>query len=138
MLRNSLKWPQRWQSCIETIEGITPAIYICGDFNIPHTIQNDTYTPTPSCNKQLLKVLNDFTVLLNLNQMIHEPTHSSGNILDFLLTNNSESIFNYITTPTAISDHYIVDVTSHLSFAKTDNRNRNSKNLNSAFDQFNF
>ena len=126
------------QSCIQTIEGITPDIYICGDFNIPHTIQNDTYTPTPSCNKQLLKVLNDFTVLLNLNQMILEPTHSSGNILDFLLTNNSESIFNYISTPTALSDHYIVDVTSHLSFTKTDNRNRNSKNLNSAFDQFNF
>ena len=126
------------QSCIETIEGITPDIYICGDFNIPHTIQNDTYTPTPSCNKQLLKVLNDFTVLLNLNQMIHEPTHSSGNILDFLLTNNSDSIFNYITTSTALSDHYIVDVTSHLSLTKTDNRNRNSKNLNSAFDQFNF
>jgi len=72
--------------------------------------------------------------------MIHKPTHSNGNILDFLLTNNSDSIFNYLCTPTALSDHFIIDVTSHLNFSMTENNysNNNNKNLISAFDSFNF
>ena len=119
------------QSCIETIEGNTPDLYICGDFNIPHTIQNDTHT---SCSNQLLNVLNNFSCLLNLNQIIHKPTHTNGNILEFLLTNNSESVFNYISTPTALSDHFIVEVTSHLTFTENNNKNADIKNLNSAFD----
>eukprot|EP00111_Clytia_hemisphaerica_P007365 TCONS_00021409-protein len=128
------------QDIIETIERNTPDIYLCGDSNIPHTIKNDSYIPSISCNKQLLDVLNNFTSILNLNQMIHKPTHSNGNILDFLLTNNSDLIFNYLCTPTALSDHFIIDVTSHLNFFMTENNynNNNNKNLISAFDSFNF
>ena len=128
------------QEIIEKIEGNTPDIYLCGDFNIPHTIINDSYTPSISCDKQLLDVLENFTLIINLNQIIHKPTHSNGNILDFLLTNNSDSIFNYISTPTVLSDHFIIDVTSHLSFCMTENKidRNNNKNLISAFDNFNF
>ena len=40
-------------SKIDTISNCTPDIYICGDFNIPHTFTNDTYTQTTSCDNQL-------------------------------------------------------------------------------------
>ena len=127
------------QSKIEAIEGCTPDLYISGDFNIPHThsISNDSYEPANSCNKQLLNILTDFMFHFNLNQIIHKPTHSNGNILDFLLTNNTDSIFNYKSTPTIHSDHFIIDVTTHLSF-NTQKKHMNEKNLNSKFDLYNF
>jgi len=73
-------------SKIETVEGCTPDLYICGDFNIPHALVNQFYAPTLSCNSSLLKILDDFTLQFNLNQLVHKPTHTNGNILDFLLT----------------------------------------------------
>ena len=108
-------------SKIETIEGCTPDILICGDFNIPHTLINNTYTQAPSCDRQLLNILNDFMMHLNLNQTIHKPTHSNGNILDFLLTNNSDMIFDYQIVPTVHSDHHMVDVSTHMTFNRTKN-----------------
>ena len=67
------------KSKINSIEGPTPEMYICGDFNIAHTITEDVYRPTQNCNYQLVNILNDF---MNLTQIIHKPTHSNGHILD--------------------------------------------------------
>jgi len=74
---------------------------------------------------------------LNLNQTIHKPTHSNGNILDFLLTNNSDMIFDYQITPTVHSDHFIVDISTHMTFNKT-RRQETKKTLHNGFDNFNF
>ena len=79
---------------IDSIQGCSPDLYICGDFNIPHVPSDDTSEPALSCNKQLLNILSDFTTHLNINQIIHKSTHRDGNILDFLFTNNTDSIFN--------------------------------------------
>ena len=124
-------------SKIETVEGCTPDLYICGDFNIPHTLSNEILQPTTSCNGQLLKIFNDFSLLLNLNQIVQKSTHTNGNILDFLLTNNSDTIFDYKTTHTIHSDHLIVDVITHLTFTKTKKIDA-QKNLNNKFDNYNF
>ena len=127
------------QSKIDAIGGCTPDLFISGDFNIPYT-QNtteDTYKPTTSCNKQLVNILIDFMTHFNLNQIIHKPTHSNGNILDFLLTNNSDSIFNYTSIPTIHSDHYIIFVTTHMTFTKQ-KKLVNKKKFNSQFDPYNF
>jgi len=43
--------------------------------------------------------------LLN-TKLYNKPTHTNGNILDFLLTNNPDTIFGYKTTHTI---HYFHD-----------------------------
>ena len=123
-------------SKIETIEGCSPDTYICGDFYIAHTSINNIYKPTASCNGSLLNILNDFTLQLNLHQIVHKPTHTNGNILDFLLTNNPDTIFDYETTHTIHSDHLIVDVNTHLTFNKS-KKIDSQKNFNSKFDKYN-
>ena len=129
-------------SCIEnkihSIEGCTPELYVCGDFNIPYTISHNSYKPSKNCNNKLLEILNDFSTTFNLNQIIQKPTHSSGNILDFLLTNNDENIFNYECIPTIYSDHFNVNIITHTNFIMNKEHINETKNLNSDFDKFNF
>ena len=49
---------------------------------------------------------------LNLTQLINQPTHITGNILDLILTSSPDSIFNlhiHYDLPLPIpSDHYII------------------------------
>ena len=124
-------------SKIETINGCRPDLYICGDFNIPHTLSNEQYIPTENCNRSLLKILDDFSLQFNLSQIVNKPTHTDGNILDFLLTNNTDMIFDYQSTPTIYSDHFNIEVVTHLSFNKTINTDT-EKIFNNEFDKFNF
>ena len=123
---------------MDSITDCTPDTYILGDFNIPHTpLSDETSTPTRNCNKQLLDVINVFKADLHINQLIHKSTHRDGNILDFLFTNNTDTIFNYTCSPTIYSDHLVVDVTTHLNF---DNHfgETEERNLISKFDLYNF
>ena len=125
---------------LQSMEGCAPEIYIFGDFNVPHTTINNVYQPTPNCNNQLVHILNDFMANFNLIQTIHKPTHRNGNILDFLLTNNLDSVFNYQCTPTIQSDHFIIDVNTHATLTNSINfrSNLNDKNFITDFDKFNF
>ena len=127
-------------SKIEAIDGPTPDIHICGDFNIPHTPINETsYTPTTSCNKQLLNILNDFMMHFNLNQIVHIATHKDGNILDFLLTNTPDMIFDYQSTPTVHSDHFTIEVSTHMTFKNKNFKNfKPEKTFHNKFDNYNF
>ncbi|XP_066920921.1 uncharacterized protein [Clytia hemisphaerica] len=124
-------------SKIETLYGCCPDLYICGDFNIPHTLSNQQCVPTVNCDRSLLKILDEFALQFNLSQIVNKSTHTNGNILDFLLTNNTDMIFNYQTTPTIYSDHYNIEVVTHLSFNKT-RITDTEKNFNNDFDKFNF
>ena len=123
---------------IFNLPGSTPDTYILGDFNIPHTPMNvEASIPTQNCNNQLLGVLNDFIADMNITQVIHKPTHRNGNILDFLLTNNTDNIFNYTCTPTIYSDHLVIDVSTHLNF-DIQHKETEKRNLISDFDLYNF
>ena len=73
-----------------------------------------------------------------MNQIIRKPTHKEGNVLDFLLTNNSESIYNYHCLPTLWSDHFIVSISSHFVLETTTNHENSPKIMNSPFDNLNF
>ena len=122
---------------IDSIQGLTPDIYIFGEFNIPHTRTGHKSVPTTNCNNQLLNTFQDFKTHMNINKIIHKPTHREGNILDFLMTNNTDSIFNYTCSPTVFSDHFIIDVTSNLNFANTADQ-AEKRNLVSKFHFYNF
>ena len=74
---------------------------------------------------------------MNINQIIHKPTHCEGNILDFLLTNNTDSIFSYTCSPTIHSDHFIIEVMTHLNFENMGIQSE-ERNLKSNFDLYNF
>ena len=74
---------------------------------------------------------------MNITQVIHKPTHRNGNILDFLLSNNTDTIFNYTCTPTIFSDHLVIDVSTHLNF-DIQHKKTEKRNLLSDFDPYNF
>ena len=98
---------------INNIEG-TPDLIIGGDFNLPHTNWNDS-SPSSQCpnqEKEMIATLTSFCDELHLTQVIKEPTHYQGNILDLVLTNNTSLIHNILVTPTSrcISHHSMVSI----------------------------
>ncbi len=79
---------------------------ILGDFNFP-----DINWDTLSGSSPGAKLLCDFTSDQNLCQLVEDPTHSKGNILDIVLTNSPEVISNLIVQPLSYlpclsSDHH--------------------------------
>jgi hypothetical protein len=94
--------------------GDTPDLIIGGDFNLPH-ISWDTNSPSRQCpneEKEMLATLNTLCSELHLTQVIKEPTHYQGNILDLVFTNNTNLIHNTIVTSTirSISHHSMVTI----------------------------
>ena len=98
---------------INSIEG-TPDIIIGGDFNLPHT-DWENYLPKHQCPRQekemletIIKMCNEF----HLSQVIKEPTHYQGNILDLIFTNNTNLIHHIIVTPSlrSTSHHSMVTI----------------------------
>ena len=76
-----------------------------------------------------------------LNQIIHKPTHKDGNVLDLILTNNTDLVHSYHCVPTLnlISHHFIVEVAStyNTSF-HTESKNKildGSLNMYNYFDE---
>ena len=98
---------------INSIDG-TPDLIIGGDFNLPH-INWDSYSPSRQCpneEKEMLATLNSICSELHLTQVIKEPTHYQGNILDLVFTNNIHLIHNTIVVPSLrnISHHSMVTI----------------------------
>ena len=90
---------------------------IVGDFNLPDINWNTLQGTTPSS-----KSFCDFVFEHNLSQLVHEPTHIHGNILDLILTNCSDyisdvSIFNHNIR--LFSDHSIISFSLSLSAPST-------------------
>ena len=79
--------------------------FLGGEFNLPD-IDWRTSLSSSSYHMSLISIFQDY----NLKQLIHEPTHNSGNILDILLTDrfleNEPVVFDC-----AFSDHRAVGVT---------------------------
>ena len=93
---------------------------ILGDFNLP-----DINWDTLSCTSPSSKDFCDFVLKHNLQQLVGEPIHLKGNILDLVLTNSPE-IINYpkVHNPTCLpcmsSDHYPISfsILSSVSSSK--------------------
>ena len=73
-------------------------IIICGDFNMPDA-NWDTLTATTTDSSSVI----DHILDIGLEQIVHFPTHISGNILDLVFTNLSYSEVS--SHPVNFSDH---------------------------------
>jgi len=96
---------------ISTVDG-TPDIIIGGDFNCPH-MNWKSWTPNQGCpkdEKEMLQTLIDFNSQLLLTQIIMEPTHYQGNLLDIVLTNNTSLIHSHtvLPVPGSLSHHSMI------------------------------
>ena len=81
-------------------------VIITGDFNLPdinwHTLSSTSTISNAFC---------DFIFDNSLTQLIDQPTHTKGNILDLLLTNMDDLVTNLTISPTnnwISSDHFII------------------------------
>lgn len=81
-------------------------LIVCGDFNAPNVNWNTLSAATPYGVK-----LCDVVYNKNLVQLVEEPTHSHGNILDLILSNSLEIVSHVCVdskTCSALSDHYLI------------------------------
>jgi len=86
---------------LQSLNSSTNSLLLLGDFNFIGI----------RCVVYLLKLW-DIIFSLNLSRLISEPTHIAGNILDLILTNIPDHIFNvnvHCEPPQLIPlDHYII------------------------------
>ena len=98
-----------------------PDIIIGGDFNLPKT-DWPACTPRPgssTAEKDMAHLLSELMSEYFLHQVIQKPTHRAGNVLDLLLTNNTNIIVNYEIFPTApVSSHHLILCQTSLSCSK--------------------
>ena len=72
-------------------------LIILGDFNLP------------SSNNGNLSTFCDILSLFNLKQHVNEPTHSHGNILDFIIYESELTSLNVIDESSSLSDHFRIN-----------------------------
>ena len=104
---SSEEYVQKYLDFITFLNSSFNDLVLLGDFNFGDINWEslDGYSPL---SKRFCDIIFD----LNLIQLIDQPTHTAGNILDLILTNIPDSIFNihiYDNPPLPIpSDHYII------------------------------
>ena len=82
----------------------THDIVLVGDFNLPDINWN-----TLSASSSVSELFCDFVYNHNLAQLVYEPTHIRGNILDLVLTNSDDRVINTSVIPNQHlmqSDHF--------------------------------
>ena len=82
---------------------------ILGDVNHPE-IEWDSLTSTSESGI----LITDCFFKFNMHQIIKDPTHEKGNILDIIATNNPQAISNVHIESTCRSDHYLISF-HHIS-----------------------
>lgn len=100
----------------------TPNITLCGDFNLPHATW-PTGAPGPGAPPDewlMLQQLKSLTDEFFLSQYINLPTHGGGNTLDLVFTNNDSLLHSYTSTPTILSDHFMVTCSSSIECQRPD------------------
>jgi len=94
-------------SYLTTIMALSNPVLILGDFNLP-----EINWSTLSGYSAALDNVGEFIFNSNLTQLVDTPTHTCGNILDLVLTNCPEQIFNLLVYPLQYqcvsSDHYLI------------------------------
>ena len=131
------------RSTLQSLPGRSPDILVCGDFNLPHVEwpQGVIKSSSSRDEKVMLEELKDFMNEFFLQQIITTPTHKDGNVLDLLLTNNSNLIHSYHCIPTLnqISHHNIIEIatTYNVVFGVTQTNNISSI-PRGTFDDYNY
>ena len=123
---------------LNTLPSPLPTIILAGDFNLPHTAW-------PSCSpasgaskdeKKMIGQLQEFIATNFLSQIVAQPTHRGGNILDLILTNNPDIFPCIKISPTAFSSHKLVTVQTLLG--QLDGGNVEGLGESAGFDTLNF
>ena len=78
-------------------------ICLVGDFNLPHTDWQGFHS-SDSIEQLFINSFSD----LGFTQLVNHPTHNQGNILDVVLTNNSQLI-----TDTVVDSNFLVCKSDH-------------------------
>ena len=77
---------------------------LVGDFNMPDICWNSMAAKSINSDLFCETILN-----INFCQLVDRPMHIKGNILDLILSNSPEHIFNiYISDNTYSFDHYLI------------------------------
>ena len=122
---------------LTTLPTPTPNIILAGDFNLPHTSW-PSGTPKQGASQAEKTMIQTMTALSEqhfLTQIIEEPTHQAGNILDLILTNCPENFNSMETTPSApISSHHLICCSTLLASAQREDPGWASENK---FDELN-
>ena len=69
-------------------------IILLGDFNHP-----DVNWTTYSGSSHKANKFCDLLFQFNLSQLVNEPTHNQGKILDLIITNNEDNVYNLFVHP---------------------------------------
>ena len=96
----------------------SPEIILGGDFNMPHTCWKSC-TPLPGCprkEKDMIITLNDFLNVFCLFQVVEEPTHKDGNLLDCVFVNNESIVHSVAVNEVlqSISHHKITEISTPI------------------------
>ncbi len=95
-------------------------LIVMGDFNYP-----DIDWPTRSATSLPSKSFCEKLFELNLDQLVHVPTHVMGNTLDLIITNVCEEIDNVqVETENKYSDHYTVHFTISTEYPRVSNNRK--------------
>ena len=92
------------------VQPINRHYIITGDFNLPDT-NWDTLSTTSSSSSAFC----DFIFNNSLTQLIDQPTHVKGNILDHVLSNSDELVTNLTISSNnswISSDHFVITFVS--------------------------
>ena len=115
-----------------------PNIIFAGDLNLPHTAW-PACSPKAGASPDERKMIDSLSILCSqhfLYQLVDQPTHRAGNILDLILTNNPEIFRSTEYIPASpISSHSVVLVQSLLTSPGT-TINCNPRDL-TKFDEVN-
>ena len=102
---------------------VTNTIFLLGDFNFP-----DVDWTTLSGSSSRSNKFCDLLFQYNLTQIVNEPTHNLGNILDLIITNNKDIIDNLKVHPQHYkpipADNFVISFTilfpmEHINFSNT-------------------
>ncbi|XP_035827940.1 uncharacterized protein LOC118478439 [Aplysia californica] len=108
-----------FQDLLFQLEQAASPFYIIGDFNFHFDV------PSVPDTKRLVSILDDH----NLQQLIKEPTHRSGHILDLLITNTADQhVLKHQVLDKAISDHSLLIANINISKPKHVRRSILSRN----------
>ena len=96
----------------------TPDIVIAGDLNLPK-VSWPNCIPSPGASpgdREMIAVVGDLMSEFFLTQLVQEPTHRAGSILNVILTNNPSIFLSSETCPVAPhSSHYLVEAQTTIA-----------------------
>ena len=100
---------------LSTMPAPTPDVMLMGDINLPHADwkSGECKAGATDDEQTMVKDLYEFALSHFMVQQIEGSTHEAGNLLDLIFTNNHQLVHDFSSTPSTVSDHYVVEVSAH-------------------------